>query len=295
MAEFSNPKLPQEEVNVGADRPLRNFFGLVFGAIVVGALCAGALALAVGEFAHLLPYRAELRLVEPYAAKFERAPGEVEAYLQGIAGRLAARAPLPEGMQVRVHYVDEPVVNAFATLGGHLAVYRGLLERVPDENVLAMVIAHEIGHLRLRHPIRSLGRGVAFAAALSLFSAGAGNQVAERVLGQSGMLTLLSFSRAQEEEADESGLAALAAEYGHAGGALETFALLQSAARERGGAEPPRILSTHPLSQDRIDRLAGRIAGAGLRADGPRTPLPPQVRAALEKDRAARPGEPGKR
>ncbi len=101
MAEFSNPKLPQEEVNVGADRPLRNFFGLVFGALAVGALCAGTLALAAGEFADLLPYRAELRLVEPYAAKYDRPPGEVEAYLQGLAGRLAARASLPEGSTTR--------------------------------------------------------------------------------------------------------------------------------------------------------------------------------------------------
>jgi predicted Zn-dependent protease len=166
-----------------------------------------------------------------------------------------------------------------------MAVYRGLLERVADENMLAMVMAHEIGHLRLRHPIRSLGRGVAFAAALTVVSAGAGSRVADNVLGQSGMLTLLTFSRTQEEEADADALAALAAAYGHAGGAQQTFAMMRAAAGARGLPEPPKILSTHPLTQDRIDRLEGLIAQRGLNPDGPRTPIPDAVRSELEKNR----------
>lgn len=292
MTEFSNPQVPQEDINVSERNPLRSFFALLGGAIAIGALCAGALAFAGGEFAHLLPYSVEEGLIEPYASRHTQRGGAIEDYLQGVADRLAARTKLPEGMKVRVHYVNEPVVNAFATLGGHMAVYRGLLERVSDENVLAMVMAHEIGHLRLRHPIRSLGRGLAFAATLSMFSSSAGGQVAERVLGQSGMLTLMTFSRVQEEEADEAGLAALAAVYGHAGGAQQTFLMLQAAAREQGIAEPPKFLSTHPLSQDRVDRLAGLIARTSLRPDGPRTPIPEAVREAVEKDRKARPGRP---
>jgi beta-barrel assembly-enhancing protease len=291
LPDFSNPRLPQEDVNVSADKPLRNFFALALGALAAGALCVGLLAYLGGTFAHLLPYSVEESLIEPYARQRPQRGGTVESYLQGVADRMVADAklPLPEGMRVRVHYVDEPAINAFATLGGHMAVYRGLLERVSDENMLAMVMAHEIGHLRLRHPIRSLGRGVAFAAALSVVSAGAGSRVADNVLGQSGMLTLMTFSRTQEEEADADALAALAAVYGHAGGAQQTFAMLQ-AANARGLPEPPKILSTHPLTQDRIDRLAGLIAQRGLKADGPRTPIPEAVRAALEKaDRKARP------
>lgn len=295
MTEFSNPQVPQEDINVSERRPLRAFFALLGGVIVIGALVVGAVALAGGELAHRLPYAVEASLVEPYAREHPQRGGAVERYLQGIADRLTARTTLPEGMRVRVHYVNEPVVNAFATLGGHMAVYRGLLERVSDENVLAMVMAHEIGHLRLRHPIRSVGRGVAFAAALSLVSSGIGNQVAERVLGQSGLLTLLTFSRAQEEEADESGLATLAAVYGHAGGARQTFSMLQAAAREHGRTEPVKFLSTHPLSEERVARLAALIERNGLQADGPRTPIPQAVREALEKDRKSRPARPAAR
>ena len=53
----------------------------------------------------------------------------------------------------RIHYVDDPTVNAFAIPGGHVYVYRGLLEQwVENEAQLAVVIGHEVGHIELRHP-----------------------------------------------------------------------------------------------------------------------------------------------
>lgn len=287
MPDYSNPRLPEDEINVSDRRPLRSFLALAFAVVFLCGGAAVAIALVGGEFAHYLPYAAEEKLIEPYARSYPQREHVVENYLQALAGRLAKNMALPAGMTVRVHYLDQPVVNAYATLGGHIAVYRGLLERVADENVLAMVIAHEIGHLQYRHPIRSLGRGVAFGAAISLLSAGAGSRVADRVLGGSGMLTLLTFSRAQEEEADAVALAALAAAYGHAGGATGTFKVLQDAAREHGRSEPPKILNTHPLTQERIERLAAAIVRGSFSADGPRTPLPAVVREAIERDAKA--------
>lgn len=294
MPDYTNPQLPEDEVNVSDRQPLRSFLALACAVVVLCGAAAITIAFFGGEFAHYLPYSVEGRLIEPYAQRFPSREHAVENFLQRLAERLAKGMALPAGMVVRVHYVDEPVVNAFATLGGHIAVYRGLLERVPDENVLAMVIAHEIGHLQHRHPIRSLGRGVAFGAALSVLSAGAGSHVADRVLGGSGMLTLLTFSRAQEEQADASALDALVAAYGHAGGAPETFKLLQDAAGEHGRGEPPKILSTHPLTQARMERLFAYTARAGFRPDGLRTPIPEAVRGAIEKDaRSPRKNRPG--
>ena len=289
LPEFSNPQVPQDEVNVSEEKPLRSFFAMAIGAIVISGALVGVLAFAAGSLAHFLPYSLETRLIEQYASRYPVREHAVENYLQGIADRLAPAMALPKGMRVRVHYVDEPVVNAFATLGGHVAVYRGLIEKVQDENTLAMVVAHEIGHLQHRHPIRSLGRGIAFAAAISAVSVGAGSHVADRVLGDAGMLTLLSFSRSQEEESDAAGLDALVAAYGHAGGATETFRILKGAAGAKGGREPPKLLSTHPLSDARIERLSSRITQAGVKPDGPRTGIPEAVRSAIAKDRGRLP------
>lgn len=282
MPEYSNPQLP-EEVNNSDARPLRSFFAMAAAVVALGAGAALVFAFLGGTLARYLPYEAEVSLIGPYAAQYPALDGPVEKYLQGVTDRLASRMRLPEGMKIQVHYVDDDVVNAFATLGGHVAMYRGLLQRVPDENALAMVLAHEVGHAQHRHPIASLGRGIAFSAALSLVSAGAGSSAAENILGQSGMLTLLTFSRAQEEEADASGLAALVAVYGHAGGATETFRVMSSAAQEKGRAEPPKFLSTHPVTRERIGRLEGLISQGGWKVDGERTPIPQAVREAIEQ------------
>ena len=281
MPEYSNPQLP-EGVNDSDARPLRSFFAMAAAVVALGAGAALVFALLGGTLARYLPYETEVGLIGPYAERYPPRGDVVEAYLQGLADRLSARMRLPEGMKIQVHYLDEEVVNAFATLGGHVAMYRGLLEKLPDENALAMVLAHEVGHAQHRHPIASLGRGIAFAAALSLVSAGAGSSAAESILGQSGMLTLLTFSRAQEEQADAAGLAALVAVYGHAGGATETFRVMSSAAREKGRAEPPKFLSTHPVTRERIERLERLISQGGWQADGERTPIPQAVRDALK-------------
>jgi predicted Zn-dependent protease len=211
----------------------------------------------------------------------------VENYLQRVADRLVVdgRMALEDGMTIRVHYIDEPEVNAFATLGGHVAAYRGLIERMPDENALAMVVAHEIAHVQHRHPIASLGRGVAFGAVLSLFSAGAGSSVADSVLGRSGLLTILTFNRTQEAEADETGVAALAKAYGHAGGATDTFDVLRQAAAEAGLREPPEFLSTHPVTDDRLERLSVVIRRNGWPAEGTRTPVPAVVIESVKSKR----------
>jgi predicted Zn-dependent protease len=286
VPQYTNPGLP-DEVNNSDRRPVASFLVLAGAAALVGVAAALTFALMGGALARYLPFESEVRLIAPYAEQVPAAEGPVEPYLQQLADGLGARMRLPGGMRIRVHYVDGEMVNAFATLGGHVAMYRGLLERMPDENALAMVLAHEIGHVRHRHPVATLGRGIGFAAALSVFSASAGSRAAESILGQSGMLTLLTFSRAQEEEADDDALAALVAAYGHAGGATDTFRAMSGAAQERGRSEPPKFLSTHPVTPERIARLERAIAAGSWKPDGERTPIPAAVREALKTGRDA--------
>ena len=96
-----------------------------------------------------------------------------------------------------------------------------------------------------------------------------------------GLLPLLKYNRDQERAADEEALAAVAAVYGHLGGAREVFAVLGKLGRDDSARIG--ILQTHPLSAERLARVDELARLRGWAPDGPVRELPP----ALAKLKAA--------
>jgi len=80
------------------------------------------------------------------------------AALQRMTDRLSLGLDLPYPLQVRV--VDDPMVNAFAFAGGHVAIFRGLIDLAQTPDEVAAVLAHEIGHVAHRDATRSTLRMV---------------------------------------------------------------------------------------------------------------------------------------
>lgn len=266
---FENPQQP-EPYDPAAEQPLRELAILLGGVIAISLVAALALAFVAGSLAPRLPFSVERDFMAPYLQADPRFAAQ-SARLQGIADRLGAALNLPPDMTLTLHYSDEMTVNAYATLGGHITVFRGLIARVNSENALAAVIAHEIAHVRHRHPAAAAGRGVAIGLALSVLSASAGNSVAERVAGTTGMGVLLDYSREQETAADDDALRAVARVYGHLGGAADLFETLAKAnPGKEGGFE---IFRSHPFSARRIEHVREFAARNGIPAEGPLTPL----------------------
>jgi Zn-dependent protease with chaperone function len=145
------------------------------------------------------------------------------------------------------------VVNAMATLGGHVMIYRGLLEKIPNENTLVMLLGHEIGHIKLRHPVKALGKGVVFGLLLSTVLGQSSDSVAN-VLTDTSMLTMLSFNREQEEDADDEGLKVMNAYYRHVQFSTELFEILKNE-QQGNGLDVPQFLSSHPDTEHRIQHL----------------------------------------
>lgn len=163
---------------------------------------------------------------------------------------------LPEGMAISVSVVNNTAINAFATLGGNVVFFTGLLNIIPNENTLAMVMAHEIAHIKLRHPLRALGRGVVvgIAIAIATVTGIAGNDIVAKLAGDTNLLTALNFSRDQESAADTLAIAAMVKRYGHANGATQLFDVLNQ--QQGGGGEKlPEFLTTHPLNKNRTAAL----------------------------------------
>jgi predicted Zn-dependent protease len=282
-------RLPAEGINASHENPLKEFAWLIVGSIVVLVALAALIGWGAGWIAPRIPYKFEAKLAG--GIDLARLPANetaraAQAELQGLADRLASRMALPEGMTVRVGYRDDKTVNAFATVGGQTVFFRGLIGKLDNENALAMVLAHEIAHLKYRHPAQALGRGLGVGIVLSVVSSELGQSAAGGVLSQAGVTTLLAFNREQEREADEEALRVIAAEYGHAGGALDLFdAFLKLPAESRDPAVPAiEFMRTHPLTANRVQAVRSWASANKVPLDGARTPLTPAlaaVRAAM--------------
>jgi beta-barrel assembly-enhancing protease len=274
---------PAEGINATDESPLRELAWLLAGGLSIVVALVFAVSLSAQWLAPRIPYAYEARLAASLPALAtipETEQGRrVQAELQALADRLVAHIDLPEGMTVRVGYREEPVVNAFASVGGQTVFFRGLLEKLESEDALAMVMAHEIAHLKLRHATAALGRGVAVGVLLSIISTELGRNAAGAVLGQAGVLTTLSFNRDQEREADEVALRVIAREYGHVGGAIDLFATMVNLQKQPSALPAVEFLQTHPLTAGRVSAVKAWAADHMIPIDGTRRPLPAALTA----------------
>ncbi|MFO1467524.1 MAG: M48 family metallopeptidase [Steroidobacteraceae bacterium] len=144
---------------------------------------------------------------------------------------------------ISIEVVKGETVNAFATLGGRIYVYDGLLQQAQSPEELAGVLAHEMEHVRQRHIIQGLVVSlVTWGGLKAIFQTGDN--------GATHTLLSLSFSREQEGEADEGGLERLRSASIDASGFARFFE------RARKMASAPAILSSHPSDEDRAARAA---------------------------------------
>ncbi len=283
-------RTPDESVNTPGRHPLRDFARLSVMALIAVVLLGVFFRVAGAKLGGLIPYRSELWLAERIDSASKNAGQEspfhqtntnpeLQEYLQSVADRVAVALELPESMPVTLHYSDENVVNAYATIGGHVYFFKGLLRLLPHENALAMLVAHEYSHVTLRHPAEGLGGGLALALGTSMLGLSSEN----RLFSLGTTLTSTGFSRNMETEADRSALNAVNVVYGHVDGAGSLFELFMQQ-RQQGGSENfEKFFSTHPLDQQRIDQISEIAAENNWALKGTITPLPDQYQQWLSR------------
>ena len=163
--------------------------------------------------------------------------------LQHLVGRLYPLKTDDARIQIRVSVNRGETVNAYATLGGRVYLYDGLLQQAQSPEELGGVLAHEIEHVRQRHIIEGAVVSLLTWGGLKAIFQGGG-------IGITHALLTLSFGREQEAEADEQGLQRLRAAQVDAAGFANFFE------RARQSAAPPAILSSHPADNERAERAA---------------------------------------
>lgn len=169
------------------------------------------------------------------------------------------------GGEWEVVVFEDQSLNAFALPGGKIGVHTGLLNLIDNQDQLAVVIGHEIGHVIARHSNERLSQQVGTNMGISLVQAIASPQ---SVMGQTaiGLLgvgaqygIIMPYSRLQESEADTIGLDLMA----KAGfNPSESIRLWQKMEQANQGAQPVEFLSTHPSHASRIQNLQARLPKA---------------------------------
>jgi metalloendopeptidase OMA1, mitochondrial len=180
------------------------------------------------------------------------------ATVKRVGTRIAKAADRPDYAWEFTVIDDPKTANAFALPGGKVAVYTGILPYTKDDNGLAFVLAHEVGHAIARHggermseqlliQLGQQGLNIAIAdkspAAIQAINLGYG-------LGTTVGVTL-PFSRSQELEADHIGII-LMAKAGYDPREAPKFFERMSAGQSKSTME---FLSTHPADERRIHDL----------------------------------------
>jgi predicted Zn-dependent protease len=176
------------------------------------------------------------------------------AITKRVGERLAKHTTMPDlAWEFRLFESDQ--MNAFALPGGKTAAYTGLLKVCENEAALAAVMGHEIAHVTARHGAQRMAQQQVISVGMQVASGVAGPSGA-MIMGALGMGVQygvqLPFSRGNESEADQIGLAYMAkAGYDP----REAVRFWTRFSKMKQGAQPPEFLSTHPADATRIANL----------------------------------------
>ncbi len=167
--------------------------------------------------------------------------------------------------------LDSDEVNALAAPGGFVFVTKGLIKRCKDEEMLASILAHEIGHVSAKHGLASIKKSRLLDAFKILGKEAAtryGSKelaeltgIFENVLGDIvESLVERGYDRKYEYEADNKAVK-FASGTGYDPNGLTRF--LTTMVGEGSGASAKGWFKTHPSAADRLEKANSAAAAAG--------------------------------
>ena len=151
----------------------------------------------------------------------------------------------------KLYIIDDDVLNAFATPGGHIYVYTGLIKYLDDVDHLAGVMGHELAHADRRHATNQLKKqlGVTILVQAVL---GEESEIIQQVISS---LLSLKFSRDNEADADANAVIYHTNTGFSCNGVAGFFEKLET---EGSGSGIPEFLSTHPTPKNRVTDINQR-------------------------------------
>ena len=202
-------------------------------------------------------------------------------YIDAIGQQLVPHAARSD-LEYHFHIVEMKEPNAFALPGGFIYVSRGLLAYTNNEDELANVIGHEIGHVSARHSVSRQTSGVILApVAIAAGVGGWATSIVSPRLGQvvagttalPGILAIASYSRGQERQADKLGQR-YAADAGWDPMAMSSFmtTLAREGALHEDRPAELKIFASHPPSEERAQETKKNASNLEPAAPSPIAP-----------------------
>ena len=187
-------------------------------------------------------------------------------YVQGVGAGLWGKSHRPQ-MPYSARVLNANYVNAYTFPGGSIGVTRGILLELDNEDELAALMGHEIGHVNARHAAERAGKqlvtNVALVAAnVAAASSEAGQQYLPilQPLGQVGASALLAkYSRDNEREADSLGMDYMVAGGHNPEGMVGLMGMLNSQHKQKPGLLET-MFSSHPMSDERLQNAQSQAA-----------------------------------
>lgn len=192
---------------------------------------------------------------------------KLNAYVNKVGQLIAQQSDRPE---LTYHFIvlDTDIINAFAAPGGYIFITQGAINQVQDEAELAAIIAHEMGHIELRHYVKKVGlrsQKTNAEEGLGAILAG-GDRAAMQALSEALDATMeILFtkglqSKKDEYEADQTSVFLLA-NAGYDPSALKRYF---SRIADINNSNTQTLAETHPPLADRITEITHLMEQNGL-------------------------------
>lgn len=185
----------------------------------------------------------------------------INTYLN-ILGDSLAKLTSRSDLEWHFYMVNTAEFNAFALPGGFIYINRGVAERSDNLAQFASVVAHEIGHVVLRHSVKQMEQmqGANFGAvALCTLTSVCSTAIGQTGINIAGGALFAKFSRDDEREADAAGIQEMVRAGINPNGMASMFEKLLNERQSQPGALDAWFAS-HPLEEERIKNAQAQVA-----------------------------------
>ena len=236
------PKLPDDGVNISKDSFLLQALKLLLSLVFLTAIAYGLLSLTLHLIIDYIPPKYEKKLVQFISLDAGFDNPRQSAYLDEVTDTIAKCAKLPYDVQSFIIPQDTP--NAFALPGGTIYITRGMLKELKNQNELAAILGHEMGHFKNRDHLKGLGSSLLFSLLSLSLGEGYGN-----ILNATLSISKIKYSQSAELSSDVFALDMMQCAYGSVSDAKGLFERLDK------GENLSYFLASHPAFEKRLKKM----------------------------------------